>query len=267
MLPVFSSNFVEFAEFHSHAAALDSCAPGAARHRLSPLTRVRLNNNATQTLDMLGCKSLLHKLCWLFPLAPGALELLQMQCSRGCKRVFAAWERTLAYAEEERRPLHVSEFMPALQPHAPHLRLVLQITGTLMHGVRVLYVQNRHEDRETVVVVDANYVSFLAHDGQQELLFSTECASFMRMLDELFKQELDFQKSRQMHPAQDFCAPTPAEKPTCLPTTCWRSLCTTCARWRKWASPTSLMRRTTTTIPRTPRSTTSCVCLTASCST
>ena len=119
---------------------------------------------------MLGCKSLLHKLC---PLAPGALELLQMQCSRGCKRVFAAWERTLAYAEGERRPLHVSEFMPALQPHAPHLRLVLQITGTLMHGVRVLYVQNRHEDHETVVVVDANYVSFLAHDGQQELLFSS----------------------------------------------------------------------------------------------
>jgi len=150
---------------------------------------------------------MLQKLCRLFPLAPGALELLQAQCMRECKRVLAAWKRTPAREQDSRRPLNVSEFMPARQLHAPHLRLVLQITGMLMHGVRVLYVQNTQDDREAVVVVDANYVSFLAHDGQKELLFSTECASFMRMLDEaLFKQELDydFQKSRSMTQAQDF---------------------------------------------------------------
>ena len=61
-----------------------------------------------------------------------------------------------------------------------------------MHGARVVHVQSGNSASECCLRLDDDFVSFRAHDGRNEMMFSTECQSFMRMLDQaLVSQEID----------------------------------------------------------------------------
>ena len=165
---------------------------GSRKHRLSDVKKMRLEDGTMQPLDLPGCVSTLKKLHKVFPLTPGSLKMLQEECAKKCDEIWKVWLTTRMCELDERRMMHVDNFMPDLVFGLPRLRVVLQITATLLHGVRVLYVQREGHTRQCVLHCDSDFISFVAHDGRNELMFSTDCESFLRLLDQaLVSQEVD----------------------------------------------------------------------------
>jgi len=153
-----------------------------------------------------GCKSTLRKMIGVYPLAPGTLALLHRDSLHQGKRILGAWRKTQLCAEGGREDVDASVFL-ASEPLAP-VRVVLQITGELLHGARVMYVHRADDEEgcECTVTQHSDFITFRAHDGRHELCFSTECESFMRLLDQaLVAQELDeeFQLSSRLSPQLD----------------------------------------------------------------
>ena len=86
----------------------------------------------------------------------------------------------------------MSCFLPEPAQELARVRLVLQISRLLMHGAHVLHVQRGNSASECCLHLDDDFVSFSAHDGRNVMLFSTECQSFMRILDQaLAAQEIN----------------------------------------------------------------------------
>ena len=163
-------------------------------HRLPRVERLTLANGTEQHLDLPGCRATLRKLHIMFPMTPGVLLKLHGECMSAVRGIWAAYQETKMARDEAEETMHVGFFMPELLAEAPRLRVVLQICGNLMHGVRVIYVQHGADDgtSECVIHLDDDFVSFSAHDGRNEMMFSTDCQSFMRILDQaLVTHELD----------------------------------------------------------------------------
>ena len=193
MLLTFHSRILQDSEFFSsYGLSYLQEMQGPREHRLSDVKQMRLADGSMQSLNLHGCIATLKKLNRVFPLTPGSLKVLQEECTLKCKEIWDFWLTTPMCEMDTRETMHVATFMPDLADGLPRLRLVLQITSTLMHGVRVIYVQPQGHARQCVLHIDPNFVSFLAHDGRNELLFSTDCTSFMRLLDQaLVAQEVD----------------------------------------------------------------------------
>jgi len=163
-------------------------------HRLPRVERLTLANGSEQHLDLPGCRATLRKLHIMFPMTPGVLLKLHGECMSAVRGIWAAYQETKMARDEAEETMHVGFFMPELLAEAPRLRVVLQICGNLMHGVRVIYVQHGADDgtSECVIHLDDDFVSFSAHDGRNEMMFSTDCQSFMRILEQaLATQAMD----------------------------------------------------------------------------
>ena len=206
MLPRMPSNFLVEADFRSHVDNMDKRLPSEIFRVVSGVKAFQLNvlSDGEKHIDYLQQEVAMQN--WLFPLVPGSLQLLEKDSTKDCVHLFQAWKDTERSGHQQTVTVDAAEFMPARRADLPHLRLVLQITSTLMHGVRVLYVHREDGKRDCLVHSDDDMVSFWAHDGHHELAFSTDCPSFMLMLDQaLFSQELDedFQHHQNMSASHD----------------------------------------------------------------
>ena len=161
-------------------------------HRLPVVAALTLANGAQQSLCLPGSRTTLRKLHAVFPLTPGVLLWLQEDNMNVCRSIWQHWSKCALSELDAREMLHVECFVPELASELPRVRLVLQMSGQLMHGSRAVHVQKGTQASECCVRLDDDFVSFRAHDGRNEMLFSTECQSFMRMLDQaLVSQEID----------------------------------------------------------------------------
>jgi len=206
LMPLMPSNFLVHVGVRSHVEAMEERLPSQILRTVPPVKNFfqRAKPESNKSLD--HNKHMLAMQNWLFPLVPGCLRWLEKNSKSECAAVLQVWAQTVRSADTQTMSVDVVEFMPARPATKPHVRIVLQITNMLLHGVRILYVQRDDQVRDSLVIVDSDFVSFWAHDGLNELAFSTECPSFMLMLDEaLLKQELDsdFHARNNMHAEQD----------------------------------------------------------------
>jgi len=167
-------------------------------HRLPAVRQLTNANGSALQLDLPGCRATLRKLLQVFPLTPGALLWLQEENMGECRRIWHEWGQSPLSELEARETLHVGCFLPAPAEELPRVRIVLQVCGLLMHGARALHVQRGNSASECCLHLDDDFVSFRAHDGRNEMMFSTECQSFMRILDQaLVAQEMDADYQRR----------------------------------------------------------------------
>jgi len=206
LLPRMPSNYLVQADFRSHVEIMESRQSSQIFRVVAGVKNFWLTDIVEEEKPVDYEEHRLAMQNWLFPLVPGCLHMLEKQSKETCARILEQWGLTVRSAHPQTRSVDVREFLPARPAEQPHLRLVLQITHHLLHGVRVLYVQRDNNTRECLVHADNDFVSFWAHDGHHELAFSTDCPSFMLMLDQaLFQQEHDedFQIGQNMDPSHD----------------------------------------------------------------
>ena len=133
----------------------------------------------------------------MFPLTLSVLLWLQEDSMEVCCYIWYEWQESPLSKLEANETLHVRCFMQELAQELARVRLVLQICGKLMHGARVLYVEHSSNSSEYCLHLEEDFVSFSAHDSRNEMVFSTDCQSFMRILDQaLVSQEInaDYQR-------------------------------------------------------------------------
>jgi len=193
MLMLFEPHGLYNAEdFPSYSVELVANASGKREYRLPVVTRLTRANSSDLIHDLPGCCLTLRKLHMVFPLTPGVLLLLHVERLNACHVIWDAWLQTSMCEQEAQETVHVRCFMPELAPEHQRVRVVLQICGTLMHSARVLYVNQDDRQRGCCLHSDDDFVSFSAHDGRNEMMFSTNCQSFMRILQQaLVTHELD----------------------------------------------------------------------------
>jgi hypothetical protein len=179
-------------DFPSYSVDIGPSASKKGAHSVPALRHLTRANGSQIELDLLGCRLTLKKLNEVFPLTPGVLLLLHGQRLNECAVIWDAWLQTTMCEQGAPETVHVRCFMPELAPEHQRVRVVLQICGTLIHGARVLYVNRDNGHTGCCLHPDDDFVSFRAHDGRNEMMFSTDCLSFMRMLEQaLASQELD----------------------------------------------------------------------------
>ena len=207
MLNLFAPYALRGAEdFPSYSVDLGPTASRKGEHCVPALKHLTRANGSQIVHDLLGCRQTLTKLHAVFPLTPGVFLLLHGQRLNECSAIWDAWLRTAMSEEGAPETVHVRCFMPELAPEHKRVRVVLQICGTLIHGARVLYVNRDNGKTGCCLHADDDFVSFRAHDGRNELMFSTDCLSFMRMLEQaLASQELDadYQRTTGLSSAAD----------------------------------------------------------------
>ena len=206
LMPLMPSNFMVQVGLRSHVETMEGRRPSQILRTVPPIKNFFETAKADDKTDLDHKKYMLAMQNWLFPLVPGCLMWLERNSKLECEAILKAWTKTVRSADKQTMSVDVVEFMPDRPVTKPHVRMVLQITNMLLHGVRVLYVQRDDLVRDSLVIVDSDFVSFWAHDGLNELAFSTECPSFMLMLDEaLLKHELDsdFHARNNMSAEQD----------------------------------------------------------------
>jgi hypothetical protein len=120
------------------------------------------------------------------PLVPGSILLLLQDSADECERALLCWKHSALRMDSQYGPHDVvpMAFFAAPSDVLPTSRRIrVQLHSALFFKARVVYFASNRGLDGTTMIRDQGYFSFVGHDGENVMFFSTDCESFVEMLE------------------------------------------------------------------------------------
>lgn len=141
------------------------------------------------------------------PLVPGSIELLYEDSIAECVRGMKAWKNSPVRLSHEYGPqdcVPVPLFCPPSETLPMSRRMRVQLHSALFFKSRVVYFGTEDGPAGATMHKDSVHYTFVAHDGENVMLFTTDCESFVDMLEHaVTTRELDNNFSRNIMHGHD----------------------------------------------------------------